>query len=133
MKLLIPMRQRSKNKKGGKNVSIKGYGRGDLILTVNPSKLSGEVNKLRPWLVVSEKALNKYTPFVWALPVTRRTSSYPLAYTWSKEESPLGEEGTLLCDHLTTIDTWHHKCQLIGHIEVPVDIDKKVKAILGYE
>lgn len=109
--------------------------KGDIILVSNDPKPhhNREQKGLRPWLVLSEQALNEVSPFVWAVPFTTTDRSYPLVYEWLAAERGTQTYGTLLCDQLTTLDVVHRYYSFLEHTDVPVEVDQLVKAILGFE
>lgn len=110
------------------------YGKGDIIICNNgPKPMSvKEQNGARPWLVVSDKGLNKYTPFVWAIPFTTTQRDYPLTLIWDKDVRETKTYGTLLVNQMTTLDVQHRWTKLVEHVDnIPSKVYEYINAILG--
>ncbi|WP_027827153.1 type II toxin-antitoxin system PemK/MazF family toxin [Ligilactobacillus saerimneri] len=110
-------------------------GKGDIILVSNDPKPSDnrEQKGKRPWLVISEPLVNATSPFVIAIPFTTSNRTYPLVYNWSKNNPTSKTEGVLLCNQLTTLDVKHREWKFLEHVEVPIEVDDIIQAILGYK
>lgn len=103
---------------------------GDIIFLSNDPKPknNNEQKGGRPWLVLSIEGFNQVTPFVWAVPFTTSERDYPLAYKWNTNSKT---SGTLLCDQLTTLDVKHRYYKFIEHVEVPIEVTDKIRAVLN--
>lgn len=110
-------------------------GRGDIIMVSNDPKPenNNEQKGPRPWIVVSRKALNEHSPFVWALPFTNTYRTYPLAFNWTEEVPETKTHGMLLCDQLATLDVKHRHWRPIEHTEIPKEVDLLIQAVFGYK
>lgn len=110
-------------------------GRGDIILVSSSPKPYGnnEQKGKRPWLVVSQKLLNQTSPFVLAIPFTTTFRRYPLVYNWSANHPNSVTKGVLLCNQLTALDVKNRDWVLLEQVEVPVEVDNIIQAILGYK
>ena len=103
----------------------------ELILStalLQQPKNNNEQKGGRPWLVLSIEGFNQVTPFVWAVPFTTSERDYPLAYKWNTNSKT---SGTLLCDQLTTLDVKHRYYKFIEHVEVPIEVTDKIRAVLN--
>lgn len=110
-------------------------GRGDIILVSSSPKPHGnnEQKGKRPWLVVSRKLLNRTSPFVFAIPFTTTVREYPLVYNWSEQYPNSTTKGVLLCNQLTALDVKNRDWTLLEHVDVPIEVDNIIQAILGYK
>ena len=110
-------------------------GRGDIIFLSNDPKPDdvSEQKGDRPWLVVSEKLVNRTSPFVLAVPFTNTVREYPLVYDWDKEQHGSKTQGTLLCNQITALDVRRRQWSYIEHVEIPVEVDNIIQAMLGYK
>lgn len=108
-------------------------GRGDIIKLSNDPKPRNnhEQKGYRPWLILSDSALNEVSPFVWAIPFTTSRRNYPLCYDWADENSQT--TGTLLCNQLTSLDVAHRHWVYSEHVKIPAEVDYIIQAILGYK
>lgn len=111
------------------------YGRGDIILVSNDPKPENnhEQKGRRPWLVVSQKALNENGPFVWGIPFTSTNRNYPLNFDWTHNGPQTTTKGTLLCDQIAALDVNQRESRLLEHTEIPEEVDLMIQAVLGYK
>lgn len=110
-------------------------GKGDIILVSNDPKPSNnrEQKGKRPWLVISEPLVNASSPFVIAIPFTTSDRNYPLVYNWSENATSSKTKGRLLCNQITALDVRHREWKFLEHVEVPIEVDDIIQAILGYK
>ena len=63
--------------------------RGDIIMLENAPKpeKNHEQKGYRPWLVVSDPFLKKFTPFAWVIPFTSEDKSFPTVVKWNPKQA----------------------------------------------
>lgn len=108
--------------------------KGDIIMLDNAPKPENnhEQKGYRPWLVVSDPFLRKFTPFAWVIPFTSEEKSFPTVVRWSPKQIGTITKGTLLVEQMTSLDLEHRHYRLVDHTDhIPVEVYDHIKAILG--
>lgn len=109
------------------------FGKGDIIIC-NDNLKSMPIyaqRKACPWLIVSERALNKHTPIVWAIPFATEKKNYPLTFIWDSKIQETKTDGALLVTQLTTLNLRSRWTKLIEHVDnIPKEVYEYIDAIL---
>ena len=101
---------------------------GDIIkISFDPRK-GHEQSGFRPALVISNNEFNRHTKLAIVCPVSNTDSGFPLHV---KLDERTKTTGSVLCEHVRTLDLISRKCSLIE--KAPADILKRVTDIVFAE
>ena len=107
--------------------------RGDIIMLENATKpeKNHEQKGYRPWLVVSDPFLKKFTPFAWVIPFTSEDKSFPTVVKWNSKQAGTRTKGTLLVEQMTRLDLDNRSYKLVDHTDhIPEQVFHNIRAIL---
>ncbi|WP_367341833.1 type II toxin-antitoxin system PemK/MazF family toxin [Limosilactobacillus sp.] len=108
--------------------------KGDIIMLDNAPKppYNHEQKGYRPWLVVSDPFLRKFTPFAWVIPFTSEEKDFPTVVKWDSQQTGTKTEGTLLVEQMKSLDLENRHYRLVDHTDhIPAEVYEHIKAILG--
>jgi mRNA interferase MazF len=106
------------------------YKRGDIVLCDFDPVLGHEQKGKRPAVVISENSYNKLSGMAVVLPVTSRKAKY--AFELDIEDIKGETVGTIILDHIRSIDVRARKPALIGKVSADnlAHIKAKLQALL---
>ena len=115
-------------------MAISSLKKGDIIMLDNAPKSeeNHEQKGYRPWLVVSDPFLRKYTPFAWVIPFTSEEKRFPTVVHWDPRRTNTKTKGTLLVEQMTSLDLESRNYKLVDHTDhIPEEVYDHIKAILA--
>lgn len=108
--------------------------KGDIIMLDNAPKPHNnhEQKGYRPWLVISDPFLRKFTPFAWLIPFTSEKKHFPTVVDWDAKTAGTKTTGTLLVEQMTSLDLENRSYKLVDHTDhIPPIVYDHIKAILA--
>lgn len=110
--------------------------RGDIYFADLNSTIGSETQKIRPVIIISNNANNKFAPILTVIPITSNTKKiYPFEVLLEMQESGLPKQSKAQCHQIRTISKLRIKGKQAGHIENMgmLKIEQAIKIHLAFK